>query len=92
MAKAKKRANDLRFHRLRRGPLQSRQLSIYFLLRNVGKLKSRQLLPQIVHLTFGFFLAEFLPDGFELLPQIDVALALSQFFLHSRLDFLLRVA
>ncbi len=84
-------ADDLRLHRFAAGALQARQLPFDLLLGRFGQLQGLEPLAQLVDVASFVLLAKLLADGFQLLAQDHLALALAELLLHLRFDVLLRV-
>ena len=84
-------ADDLRFHRVAAGALQSRQLALDLLLGRLGELKRRQPLAQLLDVAALVLFAELLANRLQLLAEDHFALALAELLLHLGLDVLLGV-
>ena len=84
-------ADDLRLHRFATGALQAGQLPFDLLLGRFGQLQGLEPLAQLVDVAGFVLLPKLLADGFQLLAQDHLALALAELLLHLRLDVFLRV-
>ena len=84
------RANDLRFHGFASRAFQSTELTLDFDPRLLGEFELVELLAEFGDFFVLVVVAELLLNGFDLLAQEHLALTFAEFFLHLRLDLLLR--